>query len=142
MTRTRLSIFFASALLATSLSGLSHDARACAVLTPDQTVPVTGHKMILSLSKDGTTLWDQFQYTGDPTLFGWILPIKGQVTLGASSDALFDAFGQVTAPQVFAPAICPDTCLGGGGQDGGGDVDVIAHESVGPYEAVQLVAND
>lgn len=142
MTRARLSVLLASALLATSLSALTDDARACAVLTPDQSVPVTGHKMILSLSKDNTTLWDQFAFTGDPASFGWILPIKGQVEVDVSSDALFDAFAQVTAPQIYAPDVCPNSCKGQGGNDGGGGVDVISHEAVGPYDTVQLASND
>ncbi len=148
----RLSVFSALALASITLLGDVGSARACAVLTPDQTVPVTGHKMILSLSMSETTLWDQFAYKGDPASFGWILPIKGQVEVGVSSDALFDAFGQVTAPQVFAPPICPNTCDtdgngggsagGAGGGFGGGEVTVIAHEQVGPYDTVQLASND
>lgn len=152
MNRCRSLLFSALAVASLALLGPSGDARACGVLTPDQTIPVTGHKMILSLSMSQTTLWDQFTYTGDPASFGWILPIKGQVEVGVSSDALFDAFGQVTAPQIYAPAICPNSCDGngggsaGGGSAGGGDpggnVTVIAHEQVGPYDTVQLASND
>lgn len=142
MKHLRTFAFLAAALVASSVSGLVQDASACAVLTPDESIPVKGHKMILSLSKDKTTLWDQFFYEGAPESFAWILPTKGIVDVGLSSDALFDAFGQVTAPQVFAPAVCPNSCFGNGGTDGGGNVTVIAHEMVGPYETVQLSSND
>lgn len=121
------------------------DSRACAVLTPDETAPVTGHQMILSISKDRTTLWDQFNYdTNNPDLkFAWILPTKGKVTVGLSSDALFDTLGQVTAPEIFAPNLCPNSCLGGGGGgDGKGSVDVISRDILGPYEVVQLSSSD
>jgi len=139
MNRAVSSILSASLLFACAALSTARDAEACAVLTPDESVPVTGHKMILSLSNDKTTLWDQFAYTGAPESFGWLLPIKGQVEVGLSSDALFDAFGRVTAPQVFAPAICPNSCDGNGGTD---PVEVIAHESVGPFDTVQLASND
>jgi MYXO-CTERM domain-containing protein len=142
MKHARSFAFLAAALAVGSVSGLPSDARACAVLTPDESIPVKGHKMILSLSNDKTTLWDQFQYEGDPASFAWILPIKGVVEVELSSDAIFDAFGQVTAPQVFAPAVCPNSCLGNGGSDQGGNVTVIAHETVGPFDTVQLSSSD
>lgn len=140
-----------SALAAVALSvfGDVAPARACAVLTPDQTTPVVGHKMILSLGMDQTTLWDQFQYTGDPASFGWLLPIKGQVTVGVSSDAMFNIFGQLTAPNLYAPSICPNSCDSGGngggaggGGTGGGVVTVTAEQQVGPFNTVQLASND
>ena len=104
----------------------------------------------LSLSNTETTLWDQFDYAGAPESFGWILPVKGVAEVGLSSDALFDALGQVTAPQIFAPAQnCPNSCLGGGGgSDGsgggsnGGGVVVVAQDVVGPFETVQIKSQD
>lgn len=139
-------VFSVAALVSlAAIAGRSHDAEACAVFTPDQTVPVQGHRMILSLANDKTTLWDQFSYKGAPASFGWILPIKGKVEVGVSSDALFNALGDITAPQVFAPNLgCPNSCDndGGGGGFGNGGVEVIAHEVVGPYESVQLASQD
>lgn len=141
--------FLSSLLIGASVFGLGalvapgKEARACAVLTPDQTTPVVGHQMILSVSNDQTTLWDRFQYTGDPSSFGWILPTKGVVDVGVSSDAIFNAFGQITAPAIFAPSICPNSCDGqGGGSVGNGGVTVIAEEAVGPYLTVQLSSAD
>ena len=37
---------------------------------------VTDHRMVLSLSERQTVLWDQFQYSGAPEEFSWILPIR------------------------------------------------------------------
>lgn len=130
--------------------GAARDASACAVFTPTETPSVTGHRMILSVSNTETTLWDQFDYKGAPESFGWILPIKGVAEVGLSSDALFDALGQVTAPQIFAPSQnCPNSCDGqgggfGGGVDGGsnGGVVVVAQQVVGPFEMVQLSSQD
>lgn len=138
----------ASAALAASLSlaAGAHDARACAVFTPDETAPVTGHKMILSISNDSTTLWDQFSVAEGNNTFAWILPTKGTVEIGLSSDALFEALGEVSAPQIFAPSLCTNTCdsLGGGAGGGfqNGGVEVIAQDVIGPYETVQLSSQD
>jgi hypothetical protein len=137
---------FAAALALAALTPSEREAHACAVFTPDQTAAVAGHTMVLSVTKDETTLWDQFYYTGSPASFGWILPTKGLVKVGVSSDALFEALGTLTAPQIFAPATgCPNTCKGTDGQGGGfgnGGVTVIAEEVVGPFETVQLAAQD
>ena len=139
------------ALLASSalLVGSTHEASACAVFTPTETPSVVGHRMILSLSNTETTLWDQFDYSGTPDSFGWILPVKGVAQIGLSSDALFDALGKITAPQIFAPQQgCPNTCFGGDGGDGsgggsnGGGVIVVAENTVGPFMTVQLSSQD
>src|SRR3954452_24175532 len=50
---------------------------------------VSGHRMIFSISQAQTTLWDQIEYVGAPSSFAWVLPIKGAVDVGISSDALF-----------------------------------------------------
>jgi hypothetical protein len=141
-----------AATMALGVLGTAGDARACAVLTPDETTPVTGHQMVLSISAAQTTLWDRFAYAGDPASFAWILPTKGPVDVGLSSDALFDALGQLTAPEIFAPAICPDSCrndgvdagagAGNGGGSQGGVVEVKAEKVVGPYQTVQLSSQD
>src|SRR5262249_42903516 len=78
----------------------THDAAACGgCLTQQQEVTqVTGHKMILSISKTQTTLWDQITYSGKPSSFAWILPIRGMVDFGLSSDALFQTLDAKTNP--------------------------------------------
>jgi hypothetical protein len=137
----------------------AHEAAACGACAAPVGEPtqVTGHKMLFSVSPTETTLWDQIEYAGDPTSFAWILPIKGQVDIGLSSDALFALLSDRTATQVYAPPLnCPPppACWGdwneapggatggsGGNSDGGG-VEVIAHEVVGPYETVQLASSD
>src|SRR5262245_45666116 len=64
------------------------DADACGgcLINQQESTQVTGHRMVLSISNDRTTLWDQITYSGDPTSFAWVLPIKGTVEIGLSSD--------------------------------------------------------
>jgi len=57
------------------------DAQACGgCFAPvGQPTVVTAHRMAVSLSPRGTTLWDQIQYAGAPADFAWVLPIKGTI---------------------------------------------------------------
>jgi uncharacterized protein DUF2330 len=114
---------------------------------------VSGHRMIFSISPTQTTLWDQIEYVGAPSSFAWVLPIKGAVDVGISSDALFGNLDVGTGVTVNSPLIsCPpppcfngDAGLGssaGSGGAGGGGVVVTAQKVVGPYETVQLSSAD
>lgn len=131
------------------------DSNACGgcFITQQESTQVTGHRMILSISNDRTTLWDQITYAGDPSSFAWLLPIKGQVDIGLSSDAVFGTLEQYTQVSVVSPSISclPPGCAGapsaGGdfdnaGSGGSGGVEVIAEEVVGPYATVQLSSQD
>lgn len=152
------SLFLCLLPLAVAPAFVTTDAYACGgcIVSQTETTQVTGHRMILSVSKDRTTLWDQISYTGEPQSFAWVLPIKGTVDIGLSSDAMFSALEQATSVSVTSPTInClpPDCGFGppngggasasssGGGQDAGG-VTVIAEEVVGPYATVQLSSQD
>jgi hypothetical protein len=107
---------------------------------------VTDHRMIFAISPDRTTLYDQMRYSGAPSSFAWVLPIAGQVTIGLSTDELFNALDAQTSVQIVAPqANCwtPSACLppiaymsAAAALGGGGGVTVIASEVVGPYETV------
>jgi hypothetical protein len=59
--------------------------------------------MIFSISKDQTTLYDEITYSGKPSSFAWVLPIKGEVEVGLSADILFATIDQLTAATVTAP---------------------------------------
>jgi MYXO-CTERM domain-containing protein len=149
-------LFVAAALLASSAAFFApSDAEACGgcFAPPDNPTVVTDHRMILSISKDQTTLYDQIRYQGDPAAFAWVLPIRGTVKVGLSSDLLFGTLDQITRTQVQAPPRnCPPlNCNRGafassdnaGGADAGiGGVVVNKQEVVGPYETVQLSATD
>jgi hypothetical protein len=134
----------------------ARDASACGgcFVSQSESTQVTGHRMILSVSNDKTTLWDQIQYEGNPASFAWVLPIKGQVDIGLSSDALFETLEVATEVVISSPIIncnppgCgfPTADNGGGftatSSGTGGGVTVIAQEVVGPYETVQLSSAD
>src|SRR4051812_27420661 len=81
---------------------------------------VTEHSVIVSITDTETTLWDEMSFTGSPSSFAWVLPVKGGATIGVSSDALFESLGVATAVRVSSPVACPAAC-GGGGPDGSVD---------------------
>ncbi len=144
--------------LALGLVAYSGDALACGgcFVPPDENSQVTGHRMVMSIGMDQSTLYDQIEYSGSPESFAWVLPTKGQVDIGVSSDLIFNQLGFDSAVTVAAPPLdCPGYYCGygpeagstgsatsGGGFDNGDGVDVIAQEVVGPYETVQLAATD
>jgi hypothetical protein len=152
MNLRRASLLAAPFALALTLQ--TNDADACGGCFVSQTenTQVSGHRMVLSVSMAETTLWDQITYEGDPGEFAWVLPIRGTVEVGLSSDALFETLEQATQVIVNSPTIqCPQGNCGnlasggdseGTGGGGGGGVTVLAQEVVGPYETVQLEAND
>jgi hypothetical protein len=136
----------------------SREAAACGGCFVSQTenTQVSSHRMVLSVSPTETTLWDQIVYAGNPASFGWVLPIKGEVEIGLSSDAMFAALDASTQVQIASPTInCapPPNCGnenlagspdgdGSAGTSGEPPVEVLAHEVVGPYETVQLKSDD
>lgn len=117
---------------------------------------VTAHRMVLSVSPQQTTLYDEIQYSGSPSSFAWVLPITGQVTIGISSDAVFDTLDSYSATTVSPPPItcpgppsgCPAVPSGGAatfngsGSGSGGSVNVTSAQTVGPYQTVQLQSTD
>jgi len=117
---------------------------------------VTDHRMILSISKDKSTLYDQIRYQGSPASFGWVLPIAGTVEVGLSANVVFQALDNQTQTQIVAPPLnCParpSSCnqgfanasapTAGGAEDSKGGVTVLKQEVVGPYETVQLASTD
>ncbi len=150
---------------ATALSAFvltSNDAQACGGCFPpegEQQSVVTDHRMILSVSKTQTTLYDQIQYTGNPSEFAWVLPISGTVEVGLSADTLFGALHNLSAVVVQEPPRnCPpppncgyeesaaNDAFGSGGTSADASappgVEVIKKEVVGPYETVQLKSDD
>ena len=140
------------------------DAKACGgcFVPPGPSTQVSAHRMAFAISSKRTILWDQIQYVGDPTDFGWVLPIRGVVDVGVSSDDLFERLEGTTQPRVQAPPppACPkpqQQCLtecndypsaAGGADDAGlalsdtSSVEVWRQDVVGPYEATQLSATD
>src|SRR5687767_11405650 len=113
--------FLATGALCASLLMDARDAAACGGCFPpqgEQQSVVTDHRMIFTVSKEQTTLYDQIQFTGAPSEFAWVLPIAGTVDLGLSADTLFGALHNLTAVAVQEP---PRNCPGPGDCDFFGD---------------------
>jgi hypothetical protein len=147
--------------LSLSLFGVmasERDAAACGgcVVPPNQTASdITDERMLLAVSPQQTTLYDQIRYAGNPESFAWVLPIQGTVDVGLSADILFASFDRHTQTTINPPAVvCPGPpaeCLNdrlsasaGGSSSGGnfGGVDVLKQENVGPYATVQIRSTD
>jgi hypothetical protein len=118
---------------------------------------VTDHRMVLSLSRERTVLWDQFRYSGRPEDFSWILPIRnGPGVVVEEADNLFlSAMDGVTAPLLTRPQPPSRFCGGGGFAFAGASapstadrsgspesVSVINERVVGPYQVVTLASSD
>jgi len=126
--------------------------------TATEQVLVTGHRMAVSVSATETTLWDQFQYAGDPEDFAWILPIQGTATVELADNAFFEALEQATRLQLVGtyPPLrrscsepCSDSLFGSGSDDrgsadldGGTGVTVYNEAVVGPYETATIGSED
>jgi hypothetical protein len=157
--------FLAAIGLATVLAEPSANACGGCFAPPGPSTQVTAHRMALAISSKRTILWDQIQYSGDPSSFGWVLPIRSAVDVGVSSDDLFQRLDVQTQPSVSPPPPpecpppehrCITTCddrgdfaapSAGGAEDTGlssydSGVDVWSSSVVGPYEATQLSATD
>jgi hypothetical protein len=141
----------ALALLGASLLGADRaEASGGYFVQQTETSLASGHLIALSISPGQTTLYDQLRWNGSPSSFAWVLPSKGLVEVALSSDALFQNLAAVTKTVVSPPPLdCPMGCGGGGGGGGGGGsgggsggVAVLAQETVGPYEMVQLSSSD
>lgn len=111
-----------------SLAVTAHalDARACGGCfttiqgSGNKTVQViTDHRMVLALSSQQTTLWDQIRYSGQPENFIWVLPVPHgvPVRMGLGDNAFVNALADLSAPRVQAnyTVFCPGVPSGAGG---------------------------
>jgi hypothetical protein len=119
---------------------------------------ITDERMLLAVSPQQTTLYDQIRYTGSPSSFAWVLPIHGTVDVGLSADVLFDAVDALTQTRITQPPsscpAAPTDCRGGAlygssppqagaaGDSSNGGVTVTKQQNVGPYATVQLHSTD
>jgi len=116
---------------------------------------VTAHRMAVMISSESTTLWDQFEYEGQPEDFVWVLPLDGNedVQIELSSNNFFTAMSSATAIQLQAP-FRSSPSSGGGIGFGCSSADaspslspmsrvtVYGEEVVGPYETVTIGSDD
>ncbi len=171
MLRFRLRALFACALACpVALSLDPPDAVACGACfhapPPTQVVDtslVTDHRMAFSISQTQTVLWDQIRYSGTPTSFAWVLPVRAGARVELSTDAWLAALDASTRTVITGPTpACGGGaptqtegsgggCIGGGVSDsasvedlpvdpdaGTPAVEVISQSVVGPYDAVTV----
>lgn len=101
-------IALVSTLGATTLTtDLARACGGCFHAVTESTV-VTGHRMVVSISKSQAVLWDQIQYAGDPTEFSWVLPVKKGAFVEVATDAFFEVLEGGTGITVQAP---PEGCV-------------------------------
>jgi hypothetical protein len=154
MNRSKLALGLMTAIAGVAFAGERH-AAACGGCfhPPTQTVTdITDERMLLAVSGQQSTLYDQIQYSGSPSNFAWVLPTHGVVTVGLSADVLFDSIDELTATQINPPPqncpapSCRNTAFAPNASQAGGDstapVTVLAQANVGPYATVQLHSSD
>lgn len=144
----------AALLVVSALCAASRPASACGGCFIPQEVPsvVTDHRMILSVRRGESTLYDQIRYQGSPESFAWVLPISGEAQVGLSADGLFGVLDQLTQVTVLQalPSACPGppcaiptaTATAPSQPNDINSVTVTKNEVVGPYETVQLQATN
>jgi len=120
---------------------------------------VDGHRMVVAISPEGTTLWDQIRYTGNPRDFAWVLPVNGTPSVELADEGFFEALTQATAITMIGPTpprtTCTDACAPwaapfGFASSAGGRIDrsedggvTVLHQSViGPYETATIASDD
>ena len=92
----------------------------------------------------------QIQYAGPPTDFGWILPTSPDVETTLSSESLFSALDRLFGPVFILNYNYDGNCPRSDFQElpsengvdgaGGGGVQVLSREAVGPYDRAILAA--
>lgn len=138
------------ALLAPALGSLlaSGDARACGgcfhepINLQVSVSVVTDHRMAFALSPQQTVLWDQIQYSGSPSGFAWVLPVKPGARIEASTDAWLAALDASTQTVIVGPtSSCgtPPVERGGGGGCGSSESAGFSYASAAPPESTSTV---
>ncbi len=143
-------VLFSALATAGALLATTSPAHACGgcLAPPAENTKVEGHRMALSIAKTQTVLWDQFRYSGSPTEFAWVLPVRGNTRVELANDEFFAALDAASQPIITAP---PPVSNGGGagcgssglsattpGSNNTDPVQVVKQEVVGPYEVVTL----
>ena len=152
-----------SLLAAAAVSFLgARPARACGGClqrpAPVQTTVVTGHRMAFSVSQEQTVLWDQIEYSGSPSDFAWVLPVRAGAKVELSHDEFFAALDAMTDPVIKGPTPnCGNGGSGGGclfggassnaaggfaAETPGNQVQVLNQGVVGPYDTVTLQSSN
>jgi MYXO-CTERM domain-containing protein len=74
---------------------------------------VTDHRMAFSISQTQTVLWDQIRYSGSPSEFAWVLPVRTGSQIQLSQDAWLASLDASTQTIITGPV--PPSCGGTAG---------------------------
>ena len=142
--------------LALSLACLPSAAFACGgfFCNLQQPVDQAAERILYIAGKNQITAHIQIKYDGPSQAFSWVLPLQKLPSIVLSSDSVFTALDQVTAPRFTLnidnsdPNCQIDSCkyamangegdTGTSGQGGPGSVQVLLQEAIGPYDAVVI----
>lgn len=152
MRRTLLSMALTTAASSSVLAD-GHSARACGGCfhPPTEVTVVNEHRMVFSIGKTQTVLWDQIKYGGDPKEFAWVLPVRPGTKLELSHDDFMVALDEYTQPVITGPTPPPSkgSAFGCGSSSSttldsvpNSGVTVVSEQVVGPYEVATLRAID
>ena len=130
MRRLGAGALFAMVACATFVSG-EREASACGgcfhqAPTPQQPLTessmVSDHRMVFALAPQQTVLWDQIRYSGNPSEFAWVLPVRPGTKIELSHDEWIASLDATTQPKIIQPLAQPSGRFGGGnGSFGDGD---------------------
>jgi hypothetical protein len=105
--------------------------------------------MAFAISMQQTVLWDQIRYSGDPSEFAWVLPVRAGARIELSRDEWFAALDASTQPVVTYSygggagcSLAGCSSAANSGAAGSASVQVLAQQVVGPYETVTLRSTD
>jgi hypothetical protein len=76
---------------------------------------VSDHRMVFALAPQQTVLWDQIRYTGNPSEFAWVLPVRPGTTIELSHDEWIASLDATTQPKIIQPRPPPSSFGGGAG---------------------------
>lgn len=155
LTQIRRSVVAAAVVL--SMWSFRSEACGCFATTTTSTPVVqAGERILFAVNQGVVTAHIQIQYAGDPTQFGWLLPLPSVPTLKVGSDQLFAQLEARTAPSYTLTSTptcqrqsftfgCASPSLSGGAR--GNEMHtapspLVTEGSVGPYEYAVLDASD
>ncbi|MDX2011278.1 MAG: DUF2330 domain-containing protein [Myxococcaceae bacterium] len=139
---------------------LSRPAEACGCFAgpPVASTPVVqaGERIFFAVKNGRVIAHIQIQYAGDAQDFGWLLPLPSVPVLKAGSEELFTQLEATTAPRFALGQGATGNCnrgffLGCGSPraqssarppDGSPQTPLVFTDSVGPYDAAVLKADD
>ena len=143
---TRFARVLAAALTFAPASALACGGFFCSREPVDQQA-----ERIIFVQEDEQTItsYVEIMYQGSAEDFAWVVPVPAVPDLGVWNGAAFDALDTATEPFFQPPWECFafDDADGGGapGADpraGGGEVEVLAREQVGPFDTATIESDD